>query len=338
MTSTRLRFAFFVGVALSAGLLAGCPQNGQVVLPGPGSVPPHGQLYAANAVFVGPSPSAVPGNISVFQAPFSATTAQTGTISSGLLEPVGVAVDPTDATGKVFVSDINGQDLEVYARPNPGGGAPMFALALPTASPGPTVISFDAAGNLYVPNDRFGGKVYQYTHTVGSGSTASALSLTIGKPICVALDSSANLYAVDSSTSTNTLDMFGPSHSGAAVASTTIGLSTSAIGCAVDPLNQDAYVVNVSLADRTVVGFASPLTASATPIVIITWPAGVFPTGIGFDSSGNLYVAAATIASPMEVISVFNASSLSGTAITPSAAAFSFSNGQYEATQIAIGP
>lgn len=338
MVTSRVKFAFYIGVALGAAVLAGCPQNSQVGLPGPGSAPLHGQLYVLTEVFIGPSPSPSPPlNVSVFQGPFSAGTLLSGTISSGLTRPIGVAVDPTDANGKVFVSDNAAGDVQVYARPNPNGGAPLFALALPTASPKPFLIGFDTVGNLYVPNHVAGGNVYAFSHTVGSGSTGSALSLSpVGDPACVAADSSGNLYVVDF-TLPNTLRMYGPSHSGTPLASTTSGLQNGDY-CAVDPLNQDAYVASGDSSIGNVVGYASPLTDDASPAVTITWPAGEFPFAIGFDGAGNLYVAVVTFVSHTEVISVFSASSLTGTSVPASAAAFSFPNGQNLSIQLAIGP
>lgn len=272
------RLVLCVAGATVIALLAACNSGSSGVSFNP--FPPGSQLYAAISG---------PPKIAVFTSPFSATTTPSGSITSGVGQPGGVATDPTDPTGQVYVATgFPAGGVAVYARPSPSGGSPLFTITGGgmTSTQG---MAFDAAGNLYVadPNSN---KVFLISKPISGASTPAPLGLTAaGSPFCVALDRAGNLYEVDFGTNPNTLRMYGPSHSGAQIASTTTGMTSLSNRCGIDPITQRIFVASVTSAGP-VIGFATPLTNGAGPVVTLTpFPSGI-PVGVGFDPTGTLYV------------------------------------------------
>jgi streptogramin lyase len=207
---------------------------------------------------------------------------------TGFTTPFGVATDPTDATGQVFVGDIGTGIIAAYARPNPTTSASTFTV-VSGISPG--LMNFDAAGNLYY-TDFASKSVNKVAHPVASGAVPTALVTSgLNAPQCTAADTSGNLYVLDGSSTPHRVLMYTPPYTGAPVI-TTSNMSTNTDACAVDPVNNMFFVGNNG---GSVLGFATPLTTNEVPGVILnssfSGGNGQQQFGIAFDRRGNLYIA-----------------------------------------------
>lgn len=294
------------------------------------SVIPHAflpqRLFVANHIDATTGSPAT--SVAVFPIPNSASESPIGTINTSPAQPVGVAVDPTNRN--VFVSIAAGSIL-AYARPNPSTSTTLFSLSGFTA---PQLMSFDTSGDLFVP-DVSTGNVSEISHPVTSSSVATTLAITgFTEPICTAIDSANNLYVNAADGGVGALLMYGPSHSGAATASTSNGRPLNGYLCALDPKTQQVFIAtDNACCPSSIAGYNTPLTANESPSVVITLPTDAISYGIGFDSLGNLYVSTFNIAtSPASNIgiSVYTYPVTSGS--TP---AFTLNNGNFAAGQIA---
>jgi len=266
----------FTLAALVATLITtpACSTNGgsHLTATPPPSGLPGARLYAGNT-FV--------KSVTVFQGPFSSSSTAAGSIAL-TVAPGGIAVDPTDATGAVYVSNSNagvGQILK-FARPNPNGAAPTVTVS-GLQSPG--AINFDSNGNLYVP-DLAANKVFVVNHPITGTSVPSAVIASgLSSPLCVALDASNTLYVVDVG---GALRAYAPPYTGAPV-STSLTIGNPAV-CAYDRAANTLFVGSIN-AGTVIQGFALPLTASEAPGVTLT-TAACCPGAIAFDSSGNVFI------------------------------------------------
>ncbi len=257
-------------------------------------------------------------DLSYYTGPFSASTVPAGSIT-GLAGPFGVAIDPTDTTGAVYIADDTAGTVTAHGRPNPSS-ALLFTVA---SGISPGEINFDAAGNLYYTNFTTD-SVSKVAHPVTSSSTPTALVTTgLNAPQCAAADASGNLYVLDGSSTPHRVLMYVPPYTGAPVI-TTSNMSTNTDACAVDPVNNEFFVGNNQ---GSVLGFTTPLTSNEVPAVILnsSFAAGngAQQFGIAFDHSGNLYIASQVFVS--NVLTSAQISLYTGPSITSGqAAALSF--------------
>jgi streptogramin lyase len=244
--------------------------------------PPPPRLYSASSTNT---------DVTFYTAPFSASTTPGGSIT-GFISPFGVAVDPTDATSKVYIADTTAGTVAAYQRPNPISS--LLFTVVSGISPGE--ITFDRAGNLYY-TDFTTASVHKVAHPVASGSIPTALVTTgLGFPQCAAADAAGNLYVLDGGAAPHRVLMYVPPYTGAPVI-TTSNMSGNTDACGVDPVNNEFFVGNNA---GSVLGFTTPLTTGEAPAVILTSSFnagnGAQQFGFTFDSSGNLYIASQVLA------------------------------------------
>jgi len=176
-------------LAAAFSALAACSSNGPTG-PGAGSL----KLYVADAtnneVWVFPATAAH----DVDAVPLASIQGS----HTGLNVPEGVAVD---ATGKVYVSNFNGNTITVYAAGASGDDAPIATLAGPsTVLQRPEGLAFDGAGRLYVVNDIGPGAGTVTVYAAGPTGNAAPIT-TIGGPSTgldnpwgVAVDATGRIY------------------------------------------------------------------------------------------------------------------------------------------------
>jgi len=191
------------------------------------------------------------------------------TVGSGLVNPVGVAVDPT---GDLYIADdqawINSQPGIVYEVPANGSGqiAPVTGLGDPTS------LATDAAGNLYI-SDTGNLEIFEMPANPNASWPSSPELQEIGP---IAADGAGNVYTIGQYTSTlnrltpglNGESPFGP------------GFSTPA-GVAAD----FAGNVYVSDAGNNNIVKISPDGSSSSVLASIQNPGP-----ITVDAGGNLYI------------------------------------------------
>lgn len=207
-------------------------------------------------------------------------------IATGLNAPSAIAVD---GAGNLFVGDSgNNRVVEVpYSGTTYGA-----AVAVQAGLLGPSGLAIDAAGNLYVAdsgNKRVlllaaGGSLGagSNTSTVGASVTASgAINTGFTDPTAVAVDSTGNVFVVDSG---NIVEVGIKSGITTAIAQ---GL-TAAGGIAVDA-GGNLYYADAGKQTITrvpnVAGTLSPSQSSALAAIVAT------PTAIAVDGAGNVYAA-----------------------------------------------
>jgi sugar lactone lactonase YvrE len=256
-------------------MLAGCGGGGggsstpSTPTPTP---PPPLRLYAAG--------DGNPSNaIAYFTAPFTASSTPTGSIATASGgEIAGLAID---SHGNVIASDQNENTITSYARPTPTTST-LFAL-----SPGftPTGIAYDVSGNFYVA-DYTDGKVDKASSVpLSSATTFTTLIASTLAPAAICFDEAQNLYVVNGTG--GIVSAYAPPYTGTPI-SVNVGVS-NVFGCAVStPYNQLA-VYHPGIGTGSVYIYNLPLTAASMPAVTFAFTT-TSPTGLGADSSGNLYV------------------------------------------------
>jgi streptogramin lyase len=252
--------------------LAACSSSSTTTSP----PPPPPRVYSASTSNT---------DVTFYTGPFSASTTPGGSIT-GFTSPFGVAVDPTDATSKVFVADTAGT-IAAYQRPNPTSSL-LFTVES-GASPGE--ITFDRAGNLYF-TDFTTHNVSKVAHPVASGSVPTAIVTSgLNAPQCATADAAGNLYVLDGGVAPHRVLMYVPPYTGAPVI-TTSNMSGNTDACGVDPVNNEVFVGNNA---GSILGFTTPLTTGEAPAVVLTSSFnagnGAQQFGFSFDSSGNFYIA-----------------------------------------------
>ena len=235
---------------------------------------PGGRLYGVSGLLNLPVPP--PSYIAVFQGPFSAASTAVGRIDIGV---GGVAVDPTDPTGAVYVS--SGSQILKFPRPNPNGATP--ALTFSSASLGS--ISFDTNGDLLglgtnalgpLAND-----VYIVRHPITSSSVTEALIVGSFQVGCVALDAGNNLYVL---TATR-LQAYAPPYTGAPISTSAPGARECAYNAALNSL----FIVSANNG-WSVASYALPLTANELPSFAVEIKGLASVGDLVFDSSGDSFL------------------------------------------------
>jgi sugar lactone lactonase YvrE len=234
----------------------------------------------------------------------AAATTAIGTGGTGPLND-GVVFD---GNGNLWVAQFSSNViLEFTASQLASSGTPTAAVTLATNAGSlnaPVGMAFDANGNLWVANYSDSLVVqFSASQLASSGSPAPAIVLSwVAKnfnfSVGLAFDAHGNLWVVNSADST--LVEFTPSSLAASGSPTpTVTISPNS-GSLVAPLfiafdsSGNLWVTNGSI--NTIVAF-SPSQLAATgrpaPAVTLSATAGslVFPGGLAFDASGNLWVA-----------------------------------------------
>ena len=314
--NTRKRKLFTlaaVGAMLAAG--AACSTSPGHITPTP---PPNGvlngsRLYAANTSV---------HSVTVFQGPFSASSTAAGSIALTDV-PAGVAIDPTDSTGAVYVSNGSAGQVLKFARPNPNGAAPTVTVG---GFQVPGAINFDSSGNLFVPDsgNGSGAKVFVISHPItGSSVPTPIITSGLSIPVCVALDAGNTLYVLDINMG---LLAYSPPYTSAPVSTTNGITGGNPAVCAYDRAANTLFVGSIN-AGLTIQGYALPLTANESPSVTITL-ATCCPGAIAFDSSGDAFISVGVDVQPAIAVAIPPFTSQSN---------FIFPSADY-VRQLAIGP
>ncbi len=242
----------------------------------------------------------------------SVTADTVTTIASGLDNPDGLGFDPA---GNLYIANLYAGTVSVL--PKSGGtlfGQSVSADTVATiASTGDTAagLAFDPAGNLYVADEE-GGTVSVLPKTSGtlSGHSVTAHTLAtivsgLNGPAGLAFDQAGNLYIAIIGDGTISVlpktsgTLFGHSVSADTVATVAAGLSDP-IEVTLEPAFDQAgnlYIWNEAEAPGTVSElpkssgtlFGQPV--SADTVATLVAPGLDEPTGLAFDSAGNLYIA-----------------------------------------------
>ncbi|TLX93143.1 MAG: hypothetical protein E6K91_09015 [Thaumarchaeota archaeon] len=214
-----------------------------------------------------------PATVVIGQGTFTSNIA--GTTATALQNPSGISFD---SAGNLWVVDFNNNRVLKYVAPITTGEAATVVIGqgsfttgtfgtTATTLSGPGSISFDSAGNLWVV-DSNNNRVLKYAAPITSGEAATVVigqgtfttgtfgttATTLTGPVGISFDSAGNLWVADSSNS-RVLEYAAPITTGEA-ATVVVGQST--------------FTTN---------------TAGTTATTL------TFPTGISFDSAGNLWVA-----------------------------------------------
>lgn len=261
------------------------------------------RLYAAVVGFINssPTPTPTPGAY-IFASPFSSASTPLGVVTETAAIPaLGIAVDPNDPTGTLYLTTLSPSGIAVFPRPAGATSAPLFAITSGFIEP--VSEAFDAMHDLFVA-DAAANKIFELIHPISASTVPTALTISgTTEPVCVALDASGNLYVLDNkgtqSAPQDSLEQFS-ALSGAPAASTMAGLTGTGFqgqgieGCAYDSVTHMMYVANALVSSTTisgaVLGYATPLSNGASQVTTIAVPAKNAPFGMTFDSTGTLYV------------------------------------------------
>jgi sugar lactone lactonase YvrE len=206
-------------------------------------------------------------------------------IATGFSSPTAIVVD---GAGNLYVGDSGNNRIAEVPYTGTGYGT---AATVYSGLSGPTGLGIDAAGNLYVAdsgNDRVlllasgGGLPPGSNVSYIGGSVTSSGSLDTGftKPVAVASDSLGNVYVADSG------EIFQVSVTNGVTTPVAQGLGTAA-AVAVDPGGNVYYADSQTKTITRLPNVGGSVTGSGSTILS---PSVVpVPTGIAFDSSGNLY-------------------------------------------------
>lgn len=254
---------------------------------------------------------------SLYGVPVSGGTLAT-LVSSGLDDPIGVAVDPA---GNLYISNYGNDTVSVL--PAASGtlfgqsvSAGVLATLVPAASglSQPEGIAFDA-GNLYIAErtgaiavlPAAGGTLF------GTAVTADTLTPVVSTGLStdynVAFDAAGNLYIANQGTGSVLVlpvasgALFGTPVTADTLATVISGLNTP-VGLALDS-SGDLYVSDYGAATVSVLPaasgtlFGTPVTAGALATLVSSGLQG--PTGLALDGQGDLYIADYT-GSDMDVL------------------------------------
>src|SRR5208282_321840 len=243
--------------------------------------------------------------------------------NTGLNLPAGIAVD---SHGKIYVANSANNTVTVYPAGLTGtvNQAPIATISgFNTELADPVGVAIDTNGLIYVLDDSefFGSSSFPPSVNVypaGSSGNVSPSKMIFGSntglsdPTGVALDSSNNIYVVDS----GTVLEFSAGSNGNATPIHTILATTTALdgpGIAVDTA-ANIYVADGAQNDNagTVTVYPAGSTGSATPSAVINGATNgtmAEPSGIALDKAANIFVTNLNIGSSIEPVEVYAAGS-----------------------------
>jgi sugar lactone lactonase YvrE len=267
---------------------------------------PTGNIYAADfsaaSVLVYPALGSSTGPLN------EAPTATISGSDTGLINPVGIALD---STRNIYVADFGATSVFVYppvgSSTGPLNEAPTATISgLKTGLFSPEGVALDSSEKIYVA-DSSAVSVFVYsalgksTGTLNESptDTIDGISTALASPVGIALDSNNKIYVADNGVNSVFVYPAG-SNGNIAPSSTTIsttlttGLS-SPQGIALDSSGK-IYVVDDGLfqdGPPSVFVYAAASNANAVPSATITGSNTdlVEPVGIALDSNGKIYVA-----------------------------------------------
>ena len=226
--------------------------------------------------------------------------------NTGLAGPFGIA---RDASGALYVTN-NNNSVTVYTAGASGNVAPVATIAgASTGLAGPSGAAIDASGRLYVANQ---GNTSITVYAAGASGNVSPVTTIAGpntnlsRPIDLTFDASGNLYVVNlgvygTITGNSSVTVYPPGANGNATPLATImGGNTgmlNSLGVALDAAG-NIYVSNygntndnASNSQTSITVFAMGASGNIAPINTIAGLGTLSePTGLVFDSAGNLYV------------------------------------------------
>ena len=208
----------------------------------------------------------------------------------------GIAIDPTEPNGTIYVSSTDtvnqATEIDAFARPtSPGSFNPIERISAGLLY-WQGQIAFDQNGDLFIPVLELVSPTAEVIERVhGSGFANSYQPIIVSGlsfPQCVAIDSAANLYVVDqvyNGQYQNNLYEYTPS-GGVYPQTPTNSLLNVGYGasCAYDPVLSEVFLTE----RNKVVGYDSSLNVKKT--INPTLNAGEYLNGLGFDTTGMLYL------------------------------------------------
>jgi hypothetical protein len=273
-----LTLALLAGAALLVCAACGSsPGNNKIAIK---SVP-DARLYGIGGI----ESAGFPNDVTVFEGPLSSSSTAAGSFSAPIAAGelnLGIAVDPTDTTGAVYVSSSAGQVCK-FARPNPNATTPLFTIS---GFAEPNYLAFDSNGDLFVAG---GTTIVELNHPITSASVPHQVISNSNGIFGLALDASNNLYDLAGTPSGSAqLQAYAPPYTAPPVV-TSNGVS-DASSIAYDPAANALFTVSINLGNTggTVSGFPLPLSANASPTVNV----GVTGClgGFAFDAAGNSFL------------------------------------------------
>jgi hypothetical protein len=174
-----------------------------------------------------------------------------------------------------------------------------------TLLPNPYEVAADASGNIWVLNSNggssSGGSLVELGPSGGPPvnaltSSTAGLGIATATPRNLAVDTNGNAFVT---TSTSSAYVFEYNNSNSPGTVTSLGLSNSSYGLAIDGNNN--IFVGHSKASTTVATFTELLGGNLSTPYRIDFPAdgsNVYPAYMAFDTSGNLWATSGSISSP----------------------------------------
>ncbi len=284
------KFISRLGIVSTLVIAASCNSNATTTHNNVTSTPDT-RLYGVGGVIS----AGFPTEVDVFDGPISAATTSVGKITYGNIG--GVAVDPTDSTGAVYVSVTAAfsappvpPQIAKFVRPNPNGNTPNVTVSGFT---NPSAIHFDNAGNLFVLD---GNTIYEVKHPITNSSVPQVITKASGSDNFqdFTLDANNNLdvllFTNPANVSVgNIIRQLPPPY-------TSVQVSVAAPPYAVHIIFDGAAgllfvsaIGNLSNTVYDISTYASPITANENPSSQFSIPGIV--GALTFDSAGNSFMA-----------------------------------------------
>ncbi|HUY25889.1 MAG TPA: kelch repeat-containing protein [Candidatus Binataceae bacterium] len=218
---------------------------------------------------------------------------------TGINGPEGVAAD---AAGNIYVANSTSGTVTVYPAASNGDAAPSNTISAPSLT-GPAGIALDSSANIYVVNNAQ--SVTPSVQIFAAGSNGGAAPMTIiqganthlDQPTAITLDTSGNLYVLNSGSSGQpSITAYPAGSTGDAAPSLIItgsstGLSGNEWGIAVDG-GGDIFVPSEGPQGNTpgILMFAAGDTGNVAPVATISGGStALSPLGLALDAQGNIF-------------------------------------------------